>query len=122
LFAFSATGVSLAVHLSSPERVHVFAGALLGLVLGKPMGILAASRVAVATRLASPLEGVTRRQFVGAACLCGVGDTVALLMADRAFTSEEASIAKLGVLAGSILAGLVGTSVLAQRPRSSTEA
>ncbi len=115
LFAFSATGVSFAVHLSSPERVHIFAGTVLGLVAGKPIGVLVASATAVGTRLATPLQGVTLRQFVGAACLCGVGDTLALLMADRAFTPDEAEIAKLGVLAGSVLAGLLGTTILAQR-------
>ncbi|HEY8091134.1 MAG TPA: Na+/H+ antiporter NhaA [Polyangiaceae bacterium] len=115
LFAFSATGVSLAVHLSSPERLHILAGTMLGLVAGKPIGVLAASAIAVATGLATPLAGVTRRQFVGAACLCGVGDTLSLLMADRAFAPDEAAIAKLGVLAGSVIAGLVGTAVLARR-------
>ena len=82
LFAFSATGVSFAIHLSSSERLHILVGTVLGLVAGKPLGILIASAFAVTTRLATPLEGVTFRQFVGAACLCGVGDTLALLMAD----------------------------------------
>jgi NhaA family Na+:H+ antiporter len=122
LFAFSATGVSFAIHLSSPERLHILAGTVLGLVAGKPIGILVASGVAVVTGLATPLEGVTFRQFVGAACLCGVGDTLALLMADRAFSPDEAAIAKLGVLTGSILAGLVGTAVLAERRASPTRA
>jgi Na+:H+ antiporter, NhaA family len=115
LFAFSATGVSFAIHLSSPERLHILAGTVLGLVAGKPIGILVASAVAVATGVATPLEGVTLRQFVGAACLCGVGDTMALLMADRAFMPDEAAVAKLGVLGGSVIAGLVGTAILAQR-------
>jgi NhaA family Na+:H+ antiporter len=119
LFAFSATGVSFAIHLSSPERFHILAGVVLGLVAGKPLGILVASGVAVATRLAAPLAGVTFRQFVGAACLCGVGDTMALLMADRAFTPGEAAVAKLGVLAGSAIAGLVGTAILAARRTTS---
>jgi NhaA family Na+:H+ antiporter len=115
LFAFSATGVSLAVHLSSPERLRILAGTMLGLVVGKPIGVLAASALAVATGVATRLEGVTLRQFVGAACLCGVGDTLSLLMADRAFSPDDAAIAKLGVLAGSVVAGLIGTAILAQR-------
>ena len=122
LFAFSATGVSLGIDLSSPERLHILAGTVLGLVAGKPIGILVASAAAVATGLASPLEGVTLRQFVGAACLCGVGDTMALLMADRALPPDVAAVAKLGVLTGSVIAGLVGTSVLAQRRATSTQA
>jgi NhaA family Na+:H+ antiporter len=112
LFAFSATGVSLSIHLSSPGAQSVFAGAVTGLLLGKPLGVLLASGLAVATRLAVPPAGVTLRQFVGAACLCGVGDTLALLMADRALSPEEASVAKLGVLLGSMLSGLAGLLVL----------
>ena len=122
LFAFSATGVSFAIHLSSPERLHILAGTVLGLVVGKPIGVLVASAVAVATGLATPLKGVTLRQFIGAACLCGVGDTLALLMADRAFTPDEAGVAKLGVVAGSVIAGLVGTTVLARRRTTPTGA
>jgi NhaA family Na+:H+ antiporter len=115
LFALSATGVSFAVHLSSPGRLQILAGTVFGLAAGKPIGILCASALAVATGLATPLEGVTRRQFVGAACLCGVGDTLALLMADRAFAPEDAAVAKLGVLAGSVIAGLAGMAVLTRR-------
>jgi NhaA family Na+:H+ antiporter len=120
LFAFSATGVSLSVHLSSPDRFDILAGTVLGLVAGKPIGVLVASAVAVATRLATPLEGVTFRQFVGASCLCGVGDTLALLMADRAFAPDQAAVAKLGVVVGSVIAGVVGTAVLAQGQTTST--
>jgi Na+:H+ antiporter, NhaA family len=114
LFAFSATGVSFSIHLSSPERLHILAGTVLGLVAGKPIGVLVASAIAVSTGLATPLKGVTLRQFIGAACLCGVGDTLALLMADRALSPDEAGVAKLGVLTGSVIAGLTGTAILAQ--------
>ncbi len=122
LFAFSATGVSFAIHLSSPERLHILAGTVLGLVVGKPTGVLVASAIAVATGLATPLKGVTLRQFIGAACLCGVGDTLALLMADRALSPDEAGVAKVGVLMGSVIAGLTGTAVLAQRRTTSAGA
>jgi NhaA family Na+:H+ antiporter len=120
LFAFSATGMSLAVHLSSQGAQGILAGTFSGLVVGKPVGILLASGLAVAARFSVLPEGVTKRQFVGAACLCGVGDTMALLMADRAFTPEDASVAKLGVLCGSVMAGLVGTAVLHRRAVVST--
>jgi NhaA family Na+:H+ antiporter len=122
LFAFSATGVSFAIQLSSPERLHILAGTVLGLVAGKPIGVLVASAIAVSTGLATPLKGVTLRQFIGAACLCGVGDTLALLMADRALSPDEAGVAKLGVLTGSVIAGLTGTAVLAQRRMTSMRA
>jgi NhaA family Na+:H+ antiporter len=113
LFAFSATGVRLAVDLSEPGVGAVFAGIILGLVVGKPLGILLASWLAIRTRLAIPPEGVAPGQLVGAACLCGVADTVALLMADQAFASGPiASMAKIAVLVGSVVAAALGAAVL----------
>jgi NhaA family Na+:H+ antiporter len=122
LFAFSATGVRLTADLSAPGAGRLVAGIVGGLVLGKPLGILLASGLAIATRVAVGPEGVTRGQFVGAAILCGVGDTMALLMADRAFAPREAEVAKLAVLAGSILAGVLGTLVLRLRAPARTPA
>ncbi|HLK92098.1 MAG TPA: Na+/H+ antiporter NhaA [Polyangia bacterium] len=113
LFAFSAVGVPLALDLSHPGAPRVLLGVVLGLVLGKPLGICVASWLAVKARVAIAPDGVTLVQFVGAAALCGVGDTVALLMADRAFPGGElAAIAKIGVLAGSVLAGGLGALIL----------
>jgi len=115
VFAFSATGLSLSVHLASADARHIVVGTIAGLVVGKPLGILVASGIAILAGLAIAPEGVTRRQFLGAACLCGVGDTVALLVADRALSAEQALVAKLGVLAGSVLAAVIGSAVLYRR-------
>lgn len=122
VFAFSATGVSVATDLSSPDAGRVFAGILIALVIGKPLGVLLASGIALATRVANMPEGVGTRHFIGAACLCGVADTVALLMADRAFATPEGSVAKLAVLAGSTLAGILGALILRYRPAAVTPA
>jgi NhaA family Na+:H+ antiporter len=90
-----------------------------GLVIGKPLGVLVASGLAVAARLALAPEGVSLRAFIGAACLCGVGDTVALLMADQAFAQGmESAVAKVGVLLGSALAAALGALVLGAGPRT----
>jgi Na+:H+ antiporter, NhaA family len=113
LFAFSATGVTLAVDIASSGARSILSGVILGLVVGKPLGILLASSLAIRTGIARIPEGATARLFIGAACLCGIGDTVALLLADQAFpTGPEAGIAKIGVLGGSLLAALLGTSIL----------
>jgi NhaA family Na+:H+ antiporter len=113
LFAFSAIGVSLSLDLSHPGASRVLLGVVLGLVLGKPLGISVASWLAVKAKVAIAPDGVTALQFAGAAALCGVGDTVALLMADRAFPGDGiAAIAKIGVLLGSVLAGALGALVL----------
>jgi NhaA family Na+:H+ antiporter len=113
LFAFSATGISLAVDVHSSEALRVLLGVVLGLVLGKPLGILLASLLAIKSGIGMAPRGVALIAFVGAACLCGVGDTVALLMADQAFPhGADAAVAKIGVLLGSIIAALLGALVL----------
>ncbi len=116
LFAFSATGVSLAVDFSAGGARDIFLGVVVALVVGKPVGVLAACAIAVATGVAVVPRGLTRRHFIGAACLCGVADTVALLIADRAFSEpENAAVAKVAVLVGSTLAGTLGALVLRRR-------
>jgi NhaA family Na+:H+ antiporter len=122
LFAFSACGVRIAADFSSPDALPIFAGIVAGLVIGKPLGIVLASGLAIATRVGIAPEGVSKLQFLGAACLCGVGDTMALLMADRAFAPADAALAKLAVLVGSVLAGALGSFVLRFRGVSKTPA
>jgi len=113
LFAFSASGLKLATDFSSHEARRIFAGVVLGLVIGKPAGVLIASGLAIVARIAVPPQGVTLRHFVGAASLCGVADTMSFLMSERALTSPaDASVAKIAVLVGSAIAGTVGALVL----------
>jgi NhaA family Na+:H+ antiporter len=117
LFAFSATGVGLAVDLSAPDAARVLAGVILGLVIGKPLGICLAGWAAIQTGIGRAPGDVTVRGFIGAACLCGIGDTVALLLADQAFPQgADSAIAKIGVLIGSVLAAALGALILAIRP------
>jgi len=119
LFAFSATGVGLSVDLSSSEAWAILLGVILGLVIGKPLGISLASLVAIKARIATAPEGVTVANFIGAACLCGVGDTVALLMADQAFPQgPDSAVAKIGVLIGSVLAAALGAAILLAIPQT----
>lgn len=118
LFAFSATGVDLDVNIWSPDVRPILIGVVLGLVIGKPLGIALASWLAVKARIGIVPDDVTLRNFIGAACLCGVGDTVALLMADQAFVAgPESAVAKIGILIGSFLAAVIGATVLATNPR-----
>jgi Na+:H+ antiporter, NhaA family len=117
LFAFSATGVSFHLDLSVPDAGRVLLGVILGLVIGKPLGISLASLLAIKSRLAVGPGDVTVRNFIGAACLCGVGDTVALLLADQAFPDPDyAALAKTGVLIGSALAAALGATIIATNP------
>jgi NhaA family Na+:H+ antiporter len=117
LFAFSATGVALDVDLSSSAARTVLWGVILGLVIGKPLGVSLASLLAIKARIAIAPDGITLRQFIGAACLCGIGDTVSLLLADQAFPQgSDAAVAKIGVLIGSVLAAVLGAAVIAVNP------
>jgi NhaA family Na+:H+ antiporter len=113
LFAFTATGVSLHVDLSSsPDVSRVLLGTVAGLTVGKPLGIVVATALAAKVGAVTLPEGVSTRQFVGAAWMCGIGDMLSFLMADRAFTPALADGAKIGVLLGSVLSGLIGFVVL----------
>jgi len=114
LFAFSAAGIGLQVDWSAPEAANVLLGVVVGLVVGKPLGISVASFLAVKSKVAVAPDGIGLRNFVGAACLCGIGDTVSLLLADQAFPRGAiAEVAKIGVLIGSILAAAIGAGILA---------
>ena len=121
LFAFSATGFALSLDLSSRDAVRVLAGVVLGLVVGKPLGVIVAAFLAVKTRIAVLPEDTALRAFVGGALLCGVSDPVGLLMADQAFPHAGfAAVAKIGVLAGSLIAAGLGALVLATSAPATT--
>ncbi|HEY3637902.1 MAG TPA: Na+/H+ antiporter NhaA [Rhizomicrobium sp.] len=117
LFAFSAAGVSFDADLSAPGALSIITGVVLGLVIGKPLGIGVFSFVAAKTGIARAPKGVGIRTFIGAICLCGIGDTVSLLLADQAFPEGgNAAIAKIAVLIGSVLAAALGAAIIASSP------
>jgi NhaA family Na+:H+ antiporter len=111
LFAFTAAGVPLAADMSAAGAWRVLAGVALGLSLGKPLGMIAAVWAGARARIAIAPD-TSAAAFIGAACLCGIGDPISILMADEAFGGQGlAAVAKLGVLAGSAIA--VGLGVFA---------
>jgi NhaA family Na+:H+ antiporter len=116
VFALANAGVAfkgtLAANLSHP----VMLGIVLGLVLGKPAGIVFASWVAVRFRLASLPSGVSWSHIHGAGWLGGIGFTMSLFVAGLAFTDEALlTVAKLSILAASAVAALVGSALLLSR-------
>lgn len=112
IFALANAGVPLGgdqVRLTDPIAL----GVMLGLLFGKPIGITVASWLAVRLNLASLPAGVNWAQIHGAGWLGGIGFTMSLFVASLAFQDEALlTLSKLGILAGSTLAGIVGAVVL----------
>jgi NhaA family Na+:H+ antiporter len=113
VFAFSNAGVHLLGQFQSSFGHPVTIGVFLGLLLGKPLGIMAFCWLAQKTRLATPPAGVQWGQIFGASCLCGIGFTMSLFISGLALTGETVvDMAKIGTLAASVTAGIVGSLVL----------
>ena len=90
-------------------------GVAAGLVLGKLAGISAASWLAVRSGIATLPEQVTWSQLVGVAAVAGIGFTVSLFITSLAFPSGELeAAAKVGILAGSLVAAVVGAVLLSR--------
>ncbi len=116
-FAFMAAGVSL-----SGSALRSFAGdraalaVVAGLVFGKTIGVFGGSLIAVKTRLAKLPDGVGWRELFAVSVLTGCGFTVSLLIAELAFgNGPEATRMKVAVLAGSLIAALLGAVLLRRR-------
>jgi NhaA family Na+:H+ antiporter len=110
LFAFANAGLSLAGLAPADALAPVPLGIALGLLLGKPIGIVTAAVLAHATGIARFGEGMTFRAVVGLGLLCGIGFTMSLFIASLAFeaTPALARDSVLGVLAASVLAAGAG--------------
>jgi NhaA family Na+:H+ antiporter len=109
LFALANAGVAV-----SPEGFShpVAAAVVCGLFLGKPVGIAAASWLAVRSGVARLPEGVGWGPVVGAGFLAGIGFTMALFIAGLALAEPLLDAAKIGVLAASLLSAVAGTVLL----------
>ncbi|MGU3432390.1 Na+/H+ antiporter NhaA [Actinomycetes bacterium M1A6_2h] len=122
LFAFCAAGVAvgggagLVRALTDPIAV----GIVLGLVVGKTVGIFGTTYLVSKFTRASLDEGITWVDVLGLAMLAGIGFTVSLLIGDLAFGAgtERDDHVKVGVLVGSVLAATVASVVLRARNRA----
>lgn len=113
VFALANAGVTIGSGLSSALTHPVSIGIILGLFLGKQIGIFGFSYLAVKLKLASEPEGVSWKKIYAASVLAGIGFTMSLFIANLAFNSPELlNISKVGILAGSLLSGIVGFIIL----------
>jgi len=113
LFALANAGVvvdseSIRRAASSPVAI----GVLVGLVIGKPVGITTATWLGTKARIGRLPEGMTWRHVVGLGAVAGIGFTVALFVDDLSFAGPTFDDAVLGILAASLLSGIIGAVIL----------
>jgi Na+:H+ antiporter, NhaA family len=120
IFALANAGVPLGGEVATAVRSPITWGIVLGLALGKPIGITLASYLAVRAGAADLPTGVSWRQVHGAAWLGGIGFTMSLFVAGLAFRDATMlDTAKLGILGASVCAGLIGYILLRRSSRVS---
>ena len=114
IFGFANAGVSLAGIGAEQLLAPLTLGVALGLLLGKIIGVLGFALLAVRLRIATLPPGSTWGQMLGIAALCGIGFTMSLFVGLLAFAGHPTlqDEVKIGILAGSILAGVLGWSIL----------
>lgn len=127
LFAFANAGIYLLDMNPMTLVSGISLAIIIGLVVGKFIGILLFSWLTVRFRLAPMPEGSDWKMIAGVAMLGGIGFTVSLFIANLSFGSGDASAlallndAKLGIVVGSLLAGVIGYLILARTLPSSDD-
>jgi NhaA family Na+:H+ antiporter len=121
VFALANAGVSLSGFSNDEVSRRIVTGVLLGLVLGKPVGVLLASAAVVRLGVGTLAKDVGRAQVLVVGLVAGVGFTMSLFVAQLAFADGPLlEAAKLGVLVASGIAGclalVVGRLVLKPNP------
>jgi NhaA family Na+:H+ antiporter len=112
IFALANAGVAVSGDMFAGHGA-LMAAIVLGLTIGKPLGIIAASAAAVLCRAAVKPDAYSWRQLAGAGALAGIGFTMSLFIAGQAFPRElDFAAAKIAVFAASILSALIGVALL----------
>jgi NhaA family Na+:H+ antiporter len=113
IFALANAGIILNLNTAQNLLNPISLGIILGLVVGKPVGITLLSWLAVRSGLAELPGGIGWSQVFSTSCLAGIGFTMSLFITNAAFTdSELQATAKLAVLVASVLAAVLGTALL----------
>ncbi len=126
IFGLANAGVPVLTLPAEALVAPVTLGVALGLLIGKITGVFGFSMLAVRLGLADMPAHAGKRQLLGVALLCGIGFTMSIFITLLAFPGSQLlqAEAKLGVLAGSFLSGLLGylllRSVTSGRPKANT--
>lgn len=122
IFAFSNAGVTIGEgfldKIGSPVAVGVFAG----LLVGKVVGVYGASSLVIKMKWSKLPEGMNNLHLLGAGFLTAIGFTMSLFITGLAFTDEVYNIqAKLGILAASMVATIIGYTIIRAACRDGKE-
>ncbi|MHC4786818.1 MAG: Na+/H+ antiporter NhaA [Planctomycetota bacterium] len=120
IFALANAGVEIGGGIVPALGSRISLGIILGLVLGKQIGIMGCTWLAVRLGLGTLPEGLTWKHIYATSWLAGIGFTMSLFIAYLGFgEGEQLVLSKYGILAGSLAAGVVGYVLLrlATRPR-----
>ena len=118
LFALVNAGVAFQLSdLAEPVAIAV----MLGLVVGKPLGIVLFAWLAVRLGLGRLPDGVSWPVLLGGGCLAGIGFTMALFIANLALPDAALSAAKVGILVGSLVSAVLGMALLLRALPARTE-
>lgn len=112
LFALANAGVALTADALIGHEPLMLA-IIFGLVIGKPLGLVSASALAVRLGIATKPDEYSWRQLIGAGALAGIGFTMSLFIASQAFPTEiDFAAAKIAVFAASIASAILGVAIL----------
>ena len=113
IFAFANAGISFAGITLATFLQPITLGIMLGLFVGKQVGVMAITWIACMLKICRLPDNVTWAQFYGMALLTGIGFTMSLFIGTLAFTDMAlATPVRLGVLSGSFLSAVAGITVL----------
>jgi NhaA family Na+:H+ antiporter len=112
LFALANAGVAVTAEALTGHEPLMLA-IIIGLLVGKPLGLVAASAIAVRLGIATKPDEYSWRQLIGAGALAGIGFTMSLFIASQAFPVEaDFAAAKIAVFVGSIASAVLGVAIL----------
>lgn len=121
-FALANSGIAITSNeLSAAVRSPITWGVFFGLLVGKPLGVVLATRATIRAGLADAPEDSSKTQMVGVGTAAGIGFTVALFITELALPNpDDQSKAKLAILMASVLATISASLILTRRSRSAT--
>ena len=117
-FAFANAGIDLSGVTFSSIFSGISLAVIIGLMVGKFVGVFAFSWLAVRLKIVALPKGATWKSFASVCVICGIGFTVSMFIADLSYMNageiglSYLSEAKLGVLVGSVLSALIGMFLL----------